>query len=174
MSPGVLRKQAYLIWAEKTITPATLWASLPLSFSLLSFLFLPKVIPEIERGRGYLRYPLPLSISGMTHVYKALAVALLASLILGGTASGSETNSPHWSEDTRLITNHREIFLAHVSPSHACSGSHSCGASIIPYSLTETIFPLWNRTTDAPSKPARVPAKVHSNTHSKKQTSPVT
>src|SRR5260221_69909 len=51
MSPGVLRKQAYLIWAEKTITPATLWASLPLSFSLLSFLFLPKVIPEIERKR---------------------------------------------------------------------------------------------------------------------------
>src|SRR5260221_12437480 len=51
MSPGVLRKQAYLIWAEKTITPATLWAFLPLSFSLLSFLFLPKVIPEIERKR---------------------------------------------------------------------------------------------------------------------------
>ena len=89
-------------------------------------------------------------------------------------AEGSETNSPHWSEDARLITNHREVFLAHVSPSYACSGSHSCGASIIPYSLRETIFPLWNRTTDAPSKPARVPAKVHSNTHSKKQTSPVT
>src|SRR5260221_14006268 len=51
MSPGVLRKQAYLIWAEKTITPATLWASLPLSFSFLIFLFLPKVIPEIERKR---------------------------------------------------------------------------------------------------------------------------
>src|SRR5260370_12763063 len=51
LSPGVLRKQAYLIWAEKTITPATLWASLPLSFSLLSFLFLPKGIPEIERKR---------------------------------------------------------------------------------------------------------------------------
>src|SRR5258708_22035387 len=61
MSPGVLRKQAYLIWAEKTITPATLWAFLPLSFSLLSFLFLPKVIPEIERGRGYRKYPLPLN-----------------------------------------------------------------------------------------------------------------
>src|SRR5258708_40301161 len=41
-------------------------------------------------------------------------------LILGGTASGSETNSPHWSKDARLITNHREIFLTHVSPSHAC------------------------------------------------------
>src|SRR5258708_453111 len=51
MSPGDLRKQPYLIWAEKTITPATLWASLRLSFSLLSFLFLPKVIPEIERKR---------------------------------------------------------------------------------------------------------------------------
>src|SRR5260370_37152672 len=50
-----------MILSEKTITPATLWAFLPLSFSLLSFLFLPKGIPEIERGRGYRKYPLPLN-----------------------------------------------------------------------------------------------------------------
>src|SRR5260370_42412721 len=50
-----------MILSEKTITPATLWAFLPLSFSLLSFLFLPKGIPEIERGRGYRKSPLPLN-----------------------------------------------------------------------------------------------------------------
>src|SRR5260370_3823009 len=54
-------RQTFLPKSGKVLLLFAVWAFLPLSFSLLSFLFLPKVIPEIERGRGYRKFPLPLN-----------------------------------------------------------------------------------------------------------------